>query len=61
VILALHGSDVLEAIGGLLLGGVLVVLIGLIVLRLGLQSRPDPEREAHAREEFARTGEWPAP
>jgi hypothetical protein len=61
VILALHGSDVLEVIGGLLLGGVLVVLIGLIVLRLGPQSQPDREREARAREEFERTGEWPAP
>ena len=61
VILAVHGSDVLEAIGGLLLGGVLLVLIGLIVLRLGPQSRPDREREAQAREEFERTGEWPAP
>jgi hypothetical protein len=61
VILALHGSDVLEAIGGLLLGGVLLVLIGLIVVRLGPQSAPDREREARAREEFERTGEWPAP
>ena len=61
VILALHGSDVLEVIGGLLLGGVLLVLVGLIVLRLGPQSLPDREREARAREEFDRTGEWPAP
>lgn len=59
VILALHGSDVLEAIGGVLLGGVLLVLVGLILLRLGPQSRPDREREARAREEFERTGEWP--
>ena len=59
VILALHGSDPLEAVGGVLLGGVLLVLVGLILLRLGPQSRPDREREARAREEFERTGEWP--
>jgi hypothetical protein len=60
VILALHGSNLLEAIGGLLLGGVLLVLVALILLRLGPQSGPDREREARAREEFERTGEWPA-
>jgi hypothetical protein len=60
VILALHGSDLLEAVGGVLLGGVLLVLVGLILLRLGPQSRPDREREARAREELERTGEWPA-
>jgi hypothetical protein len=61
VILAIHGSDLLEVIGGVLLGGVLLVITGLIVLRLGPQSQPDREREAAARDEFARTGEWPTP
>ena len=61
VILALHGSDLLEAIGGLLLGCALLVLIALILLRLGPQSGVDREREARAREEFERSGEWPAP
>ena len=61
VILALHGSDALEAIGGVLLGGVLLVLVAMILLRLGPQSRPEREREARAREEFERTGEWPVP
>jgi len=59
VILAIHGSDLLEATGGVLLGGVLLFVAGLIMLRLGPQSQPDREREALAREEFARTGEWP--
>jgi hypothetical protein len=61
VILALHGSAALEAVGGVLLGGVLLFIVGLIVLRLGPQSQPDREREAWAREEFERTGEWPTP
>jgi hypothetical protein len=60
VILALHGSDPLEALGGVLLGGALLVLVGLILLRLGPESLPDREREARARDEFERTGEWPA-
>jgi hypothetical protein len=59
VILAIHGSDLLEATGGVLLGGVLLFVAALITLRLGPQSQPDREREALAREEFARTGEWP--
>jgi hypothetical protein len=59
VILTIHGSDLLEVTGGVLLGGVLLVVAALITLRLGPQSQPDREREALAREEFARTGEWP--
>jgi hypothetical protein len=60
VILAIHGSGLLEVIGGVLLGGVLLYVVALAMLRLGPQSQPDREREALAREEFARTGEWPA-
>jgi hypothetical protein len=59
VILAIHGSDLLEVGGGVLLGGVLLFVAALIVVRLGPQSQPDRARAARAREEFARTGEWP--
>ena len=59
VILMFHGGVALEVTGGVLLGGALLFVVGLIVLRLGPQSQPDREREALAREEFARTGEWP--
>ena len=59
VLLELHGTAV-ETAGAILLLGELAVLIGLIVVRLGPQSRPDREREAQARESFDRTGEWPA-
>jgi hypothetical protein len=59
VLLTIPGSGLQEAIGCILLGILLVAVIGVVVLRLGPQSRPDREREARAREEFDRTGEWP--
>jgi len=60
VLLALPGSGAQQIVGTVLLGGMLVVVVGLILLRLGPQSQPDREREDRAREEFDRTGEWPA-
>jgi hypothetical protein len=47
-------------VGTVLLAAMLVAVLGLVVVRLGPQSQPDREREAWAREEFERTGEWPA-
>jgi hypothetical protein len=60
VLLALPGSGVQQVIGTVLLAIMLVVVLGFVVVRLGPQSQPDREREALAREEFDRTGEWPA-
>jgi hypothetical protein len=60
VLLALPGGGLQQVIGSILLAIMLIVVIGLIVLRLGPQSQPDREREARAREEFDRTGEWPS-
>jgi hypothetical protein len=60
VLLAVPDSGTLQVIGTVLLTFMLVAVIGLIVVRLGPQSQPEREREAHAREEFDRTGEWPA-
>jgi hypothetical protein len=60
VLLTIPGGGVQEVIGCVLLGFLLVVVIGVVVGRLGPQSQPDREREARAREEFDRTGEWPA-
>jgi hypothetical protein len=60
VLLAVPGSGLQEVVGSILLGVMLVVVIGFILLRLGPQSRPDREREAAARDEFDRTGEWPS-
>lgn len=59
VLLAVPGSSEQEIIGTILLVGVLIAVIGVIVLRLGPQSEPERAREASAREEFDRTGEWP--
>ncbi len=59
VLLALPGSGAQQVIGSFLLAIMLVVVVWLIVARLGPQSQPDREREAAAREEFDRTGEWP--
>lgn len=60
VLLALPGSGVQQVIGTVLLAIMLVVVLGFVAVRLGPQSEPDREREALAREEFDRTGEWPA-
>ena len=59
VLLAVPGSGTQEIIGTILLAAMLVAVIGVIVLRLGPQSQPERLREARAREEFDRTGEWP--
>ena len=60
VLLAVPGSGTQEIIGTILLAGMLIAVIGVIVGRLGPQSQPEREREARAREEFDRTGSWPA-
>ena len=60
VLLTVPGSATQEIIGTILLAGMLVAVIGVIVVRLGPQSDPERAREALAREEFDRTGEWPA-
>lgn len=59
VILVIPAPAVVEAVGGVLLVGTLIVVIMLIVGRLGPQSQPDRFREDAAREEFSRTGRWP--
>jgi len=60
VLLQLPGNGALQSVGAALLLGALFAVIGLLVGWLGPQSRPDREREALAREEFDRTGFWPA-
>jgi len=59
VLLTVPGGSTQEIIGTILLAGMLVAVIGVIVLRLAPQSEPEREREARARDEFERTGEWP--
>jgi hypothetical protein len=52
-------STVTEAVGAVLVLGVILLVIGVTVVRLGPQSQPERDREARAREEFDRTGRWP--
>ena len=59
VLLAVPGNGAQEIIGTFLLAGMLVYVIAVIVLRLGPQSQPERDREAQARDEFDRTGQWP--
>jgi hypothetical protein len=59
VLLSVPGGGVQDVIGVILLGGMLIAAIAVLVARLGPQSQPEREREALAREEFDRTGEWP--
>lgn len=60
VLLTVPDSGGAEIVGTILLAAMLVAVIGLVVVRLGPESQPEREREARAREEFDRTGEWPA-
>lgn len=60
VLLTVPGSGPQEEIGVVLLSILLVAVVGVVVVRLGPESQPDREREARARDEFDRTGEWPA-
>ena len=60
ILLAIPGSGAQELVGTVLLAGMLVAVIAVIVARLGPQSQPEREREEVARQEFDRTGHWPA-
>jgi hypothetical protein len=59
VLLSIPGSGLQQVIGCILLGILLVAVIAVVVVSLGPQSQPDRQREARARDEFDRTGEWP--
>lgn len=60
ILLAIPGGGVQEVIGTVLLTAMLIAVIAVVVARLGPQSQPEREREELAREEFDRTGSWPA-
>jgi hypothetical protein len=59
LILEERSSNALAAVGGILLGGALLALVGVTMIRLVPRSQSDRDREAEAREEFDRTGRWP--
>ena len=60
ILLAIPGSGAQQLVGTVLLAAMLVAVIAVIVARLGPQSQPEREREERARQEFDRTGSWPA-
>jgi hypothetical protein len=60
ILLAIPGGGAQELVGTVLLALMLVAVIAVIVARLGPQSQPEREREELARQEFDRTGSWPA-
>jgi hypothetical protein len=59
IVLVIPAPAAVEAVGGVLLVGSLIMVILLIAGRFGPQSQPDRFREEAAREEFSRTGRWP--
>jgi len=60
ILLAIPGGGAQELVGTVLLAVMLIAVIAVIVARLGPQSQPEREREELARQEFERTGSWPA-
>ncbi|HLW95138.1 MAG TPA: hypothetical protein VKS25_07160 [Solirubrobacteraceae bacterium] len=60
ILLAIPGGGAQELVGTVLLAAMLIAVIAVIVACLGPQSQPEREREELARQEFERTGSWPA-
>jgi len=54
-----HGNTATAAIGVVLLGVALMVILIDWLYRLAIESNRDREREEQAREHFDRTGRWP--
>jgi hypothetical protein len=59
IVLIVVGGDVARGAGIVLVGVAGLVVLANLLLRLGLQSERDREREEERREEFSRTGRWP--
>jgi hypothetical protein len=55
------GSDAADGAGVVLIGVGLLVALGGALMRLGIQSNRDREREEEARRYFDRHGRWPGP
>lgn len=61
VVLLVVGGEVATGIGIVFIGSAFLVALFNAFIRLAGSSQDDRDREAAAREEFARTGRWPAP
>jgi hypothetical protein len=59
VILIVVGDSVARGAGIVLIGVALLVVLANVLVRLGLQSERDREREQQNRRFFSRHGRWP--
>ena len=59
VVLIIAGGDVARGAGIVLLGVAALVVLANVLMRLGLSSERDREREEERRRAFSRTGRWP--
>jgi hypothetical protein len=58
--LVVFGGEFARAAGVVLLGGAVLVALSAFLIRLGLSSTEDREREEDARRYFTRHGRWPS-
>jgi hypothetical protein len=59
IVLAIAGDETWDAAGAVLVGVAALVALLNVLMRLGLESNRDREREERAREQFDRSGRWP--
>jgi hypothetical protein len=59
VVLVIVGGDAARGAGVVLIGVAALVVLANLLMRLGIASERDREREEARREEFSRRGRWP--
>jgi hypothetical protein len=59
VVLVLVGGDAARGAGVVLIGVAALVVLANLLMRLGIASERDREREEARRREFSRRGRWP--
>jgi drug/metabolite transporter (DMT)-like permease len=59
LVLIVVGDSVARAAGIVLIGVALLVVLANVLVRLGIQSERDREREQQSRRFFSRHGRWP--
>ena len=59
VVLVIVGGDAARGAGVVLIGVAALVVLANLLMRLGIASEHDREREEARRREFSRRGRWP--
>jgi hypothetical protein len=59
VVLVIVGGDAARGAGVVLIGVAALVVLANLLMRLGIASERDREREEARRREFSRRGRWP--